>query len=132
MSDDRYEKGMKARRSVLGDAHVQRAEQNKTAFDADFQAYIVESVWGTIWPRPGLERKTRHLLTIAMLAALGREHELALHIQATQNTGVTRDEVKEVLLHVGVYAGIPAANAAYAVAKRVFAETDGEEADQVE
>jgi 4-carboxymuconolactone decarboxylase len=129
MSEDQFEQGMKARRSVLGEAHVQQAEQHKTAFDADFQAYIVESVWGTIWTRPGLDRKTRHLLTIVMLAALGKEHELALHIRAMPNTGVTREELKEVLLQVGVYAGIPAANAAFAVAKRIFAETDGELAD---
>lgn len=126
MSEGKFEQGMEVRRSVLGEAHVEQAEYNKTAFDADFQAYIVESVWGTVWTRPGLDKKTRHLLTIAMLAALGKEHELALHIRATQNTGVTRDEVKEVLLQVGVYAGIPAANSAIAVAKQVFAAMDGE------
>ena len=114
------------RRSVLGNAHVERAEANKTEFDADFQEYIVESVWGGIWSRPGLDKKTRHLLTIAMLAALGKEHELGLHIRATKNTGVTRNEVKEVLLQVGVYAGIPAANSAIAVAKKVYAEMDEE------
>lgn len=117
---------MKMRRSVLGDEHVERAEANKTGFDADFQQYIVESVWGTIWDRPGLDKKTRHLLTIAMLAALGKEHELSLHIRATQNTGVTREEVKEVLLQVGIYAGIPAANSAFGVAKQVYAEFDEE------
>lgn len=125
MGEDKFEAGMKMRRGVLGDAHVDRAEANKTAFDADFQRYIVEAVWGSIWTRPGLDRKTRHLLTIAMLAALGKEHELGLHIRATQNTGVSQEEVKEVLLQVGVYAGIPAANSAIAVAKRVFEELDG-------
>lgn len=124
MSEDKFEQGMAVRKSVLGEAHVARAENNKTSFDADFQDYIVESVWGSIWSRPGLDIKTRHLLTIAMLAALGKEHELSLHIRATQNTGVTRDEIKEVLLQVGVYAGIPAANSAIAVAKKVFAEID--------
>jgi 4-carboxymuconolactone decarboxylase len=127
MSENKFEQGMKVRRSVLGDEHVERAEANKTKFDADFQQYIVESVWGTIWDRPGLDKKTRHLLTIAMLAALGKEHELSLHIRATQNTGVTREEVKEVLLQVGIYAGIPAANSAIAIAKRVYAEMDKED-----
>jgi 4-carboxymuconolactone decarboxylase len=126
MIEDKFEQGMAVRKSVLGEAHVERAEANKTDFDADFQHYIVESVWGSIWSLPGLDKKTRHLLTIAMLAALGKEHELSLHIRATQNTGVTRDEVKEVLLQVGIYAGVPAANSAIAVAKKVFAETDGE------
>jgi 4-carboxymuconolactone decarboxylase len=126
MSKDKFEQGMNVRRSVLGDDHVEQAEANKTSFDADFQVYIVESVWGDIWSRPGLDKKTRHLLTIAMLAALGKEHELSLHIRATQNTGVTRDEVKEVLLQVGVYAGVPAANSAFAVAKRVYSEMEKE------
>jgi 4-carboxymuconolactone decarboxylase len=126
MNEDKFEQGMKVRRSVLGDAHVERAEKNKTDFDADFQQYIVESAWGSVWARPGLDKKTRHLLTIAMLAALGKEHELALHLRATQNTGVTRDEVKEVFLQVAVYSGVPAANSAIAVAKKVFAEMDGE------
>ena len=86
MSNDKFETGMKMRRSVLGDEHVDRVEKNRSAFDADFQEYIVESVWGTVWNRPGLDKKTRHLLTIAMLAALGKEHEFALHIRATANT----------------------------------------------
>jgi 4-carboxymuconolactone decarboxylase len=126
MNEDKFEQGMKVRRSVLGDAHVERAEKNKTDFDADFQQYIVESAWGSVWARPGLDKKTRHLLTIAMLAALGKEHELSLHLRATQNTGVTRDEVKEVFLQVAVYSGVPAANSAITVAKKVFAEMDGE------
>jgi 4-carboxymuconolactone decarboxylase len=126
MGEDKFQRGMATRRSVLGDAHVERAEKNKTDFDADFQQYIVESAWGSVWARPGLDKKTRHLLTIAMLAALGKEHELALHLWATQNTGVTRDEVKEVFLQVAVYSGVPAANSAIAVAKKVFAEMDGE------
>lgn len=113
---------MKVRREVLGDDHVNRAEANKTAFDADFQRFITEMAWGSIWTRPGLDRKTRHLLTIAMLAALGKENELAMHIRATQNTGVTPEEVKEVLLQVAVYTGVPAANSAFAIAKAVYAE----------
>jgi 4-carboxymuconolactone decarboxylase len=107
---------------VLGNTHVDRAEANKTDFDADFQRFITETAWGSVWSRPGLDRKTRHLLTIGLLAALGKEHELAMHIRATQNTGVTPDEVKEVLLQVAVYAGIPAANSAITIAKKVYAE----------
>ena len=122
MSTPSYNEGMAIRRAVLGDAHVDRAEVNKTAFDADFQQFITETAWGTVWTRPGLDRKTRHLLTIAMLAALGKEHELAMHIRATPNTGVTAEEVKEVCLQVAIYAGVPAANTAVAIAKNVFAE----------
>jgi 4-carboxymuconolactone decarboxylase len=125
MNEDKFEQGMKVRRAVLGDAHVERAEKNKTDFDGDFQQYIVESAWGSVWARPGLDKKTRHLLTIAMLAALGQEHELSPHLRATPNTGVTRDELKEVFLQVAVYSGVPAANSAIAVAKKVFAEMDG-------
>lgn len=122
---DRYTTGMAIRRAVLGDAHVDRAEVNQTPFDADFQRFITETAWGTVWARPGLERKTRHLLTIALLAALGKENELAMHIRATRNTGVTPEELKEVFLQVAVYAGVPAANAAFAIAKKVFAESGG-------
>jgi len=122
MSDEKFKRGMKVRREVLGDAHVDRAEANKTDFDADFQRFITETAWGSVWARPGLDKKTRHLLTIAILAALGKEHELAMHIRATQNTGVTPDEVKEVLLQVAIYAGVPAANSAIAIAKNVYAE----------
>lgn len=122
MADERFEQGMKVRRQVLGDSHVDRAEANKTEFDADFQRFIAETAWGAVWARPGLDRKTRHLLTIAMLAVLGKENELAMHIRATENTGVTSDELKEVFLQVAVYAGIPAANSAFAIAKKVYAE----------
>jgi 4-carboxymuconolactone decarboxylase len=126
MSDDRFKKGMAVRKSVLGEDHVERAEANKSEFDADFQRFITETAWGSVWARPGLDIKTRHLLTIAMMATLGRHEELAMHIKATQNTGVTRDEVKEVLLQVAVYAGIPAANAAIAVAKQIYAQIDNQ------
>ena len=122
MSDQKFERGMEVRRAVLGDAHVDRAEANKTDFDADFQRFITETAWGSVWARPGLDRKTRHLLTIGLMAALGKEAELAMHIRATQNTGVTPDEVKEVLLQVAIYAGVPAANSAIAIAKKVYAE----------
>ena len=124
MADQKFEQGMQVRRAVLGDAHVNQAEANKTAFDADFQRFITETAWGSVWARPGLTRKTRHLLTIGLLAALGQNHELAMHIRATANTGVTPDEVKEVLLQVAIYAGIPAANSAVAVAKKTYAEID--------
>jgi len=126
LADDRFEKGMAIRRSVLGVEHVTRAEANKTEFDADFQRIITESAWGTIWTRPGIDKKTRHMLTIAMLAALGKHDELAMHIRATRNTGVTSDEVREVLLQVSVYAGVPAANSAFAIAKRVYKELESE------
>lgn len=121
MAEDRYTRGMKIRREVLGNQHVDRAEAAKTDFDADFQSFITETAWGSIWSRPGLDRRTRHLITLAILAALGKENELAMHIQATANTGVTPDEVKEVLLQVAVYAGVPAANSAFAAAKGVYA-----------
>ena len=126
MSDDLFEKGMAMRKSVLGVEHVARAEANKTDFDADFQRIITEGAWGTIWTRPGLDKKTRHLLTIAMLAALGKHDELAMHIRATRNTGVTPEEVRETFLQVSVYAGAPAANSAFAIAKRVYKELETE------
>jgi len=125
MPDELYEEGMRMRRSILGDEHVDRAEANKTSFDADFQQFLVETAWGAVWPRPGLDLRSRHLITIAMLAALGKEHELGMHIRATQNTGVTQDEVKETLLQVALYAGIPAANSAYAIAKSVYEDMKG-------
>jgi 3-oxoadipate enol-lactonase/4-carboxymuconolactone decarboxylase len=121
-----YEQGMKIRREVLGDVHVDRAEANKTGLDADFQRFITETAWGTVWARQGLDRRTRHLLTLAMLAALGKEHEFAMHVRASRNTGVTMDEIKEMLLQVAVYAGVPAANSAIAAAKRVIAESEEE------
>jgi 4-carboxymuconolactone decarboxylase len=126
LSDDRFEKGMAMRKSVLGAEHVARAEANKTDLDADYQRYITEGAWGSIWTRPGLDKKTRHLLTIAMLAALGKHDELAMHIRATRNTGVTSEEIKEVFLQVSVYAGVPAANSAFALAKRVYKELEAE------
>ena len=126
MADGRYKQGMQVRREVLGDAHVARAQAKTTDVDADFQQFITEVAWGRVWTREGLDRRQRSLLTIAMLAALGHHDELAMHLRATANTGVSRDEVKETLLQVAVYAGVPAANAAFAVAKRVFAEIDAE------
>lgn len=124
MSDDQFNKGMAVRKLVLGAEYVARAEANKTDFDADFQRYVTENAWGAVWTRPGLEKNIRSMLTIAMLASLGRNEELGAHIRATRNTGVTREQVKEVLLQVAVYAGAPAANTAFAVAKRVYQEMD--------
>jgi 4-carboxymuconolactone decarboxylase len=117
VTESRYEAGMRERREVLGDEHVDRALARETPLDADFQRYITEAAWGSVWARPGLDRRTRSLLTISILAALGREHELALHLRATRNTGVDRSEIAEALLHVAVYAGVPAANSAFAIAK---------------
>ena len=128
MAENKFEQGMKIRRAVLGDEHVDRAETKKTPFDADFQRFITETAWGSVWSRPGLDRKTRHLVTLAMLAATGKEQELALHIRATRNTGVTQDQLKEVFMQVAVYAGVPAANTAFSIAKKVFAELNAKEA----
>ncbi len=121
MADDRFEKGMAIRTSLLGEPHVARTEARQTSLDPDFHRSITENAWGSVWARPGLVWKIRSMLTIAMLAALGRKEELALHIRATRNTGVSADEITEILLQVAVYAGVPAANAAFAVAKAVFA-----------
>jgi 4-carboxymuconolactone decarboxylase len=119
--DERYEQGMKVRREVLGDEHVERAQAYTTEFDADFQRFITETAWAGVWARPDLDRRTRSLVTIAILAALGRE-ELALHLRASQNIGVDPHEIAEVLLHVAIYAGVPAANAAFALAKKELAQ----------
>ena len=130
MTDDRnFERGMKVRRAVLGEEHVNNAEAHKTPFDADFQRFITETAWGSVWTRPGLDLRTRHLITLSILAALGKEYELALHIRATQNTGVTQEELKEVFMQVAIYAGVPAANTAFSVAKSVYAELSGKDAD---
>jgi 4-carboxymuconolactone decarboxylase len=126
MDESRYETGMRIRREVHGDAWVDQAEARQTAFDADFQRFITEVAWGTLWARPNLDRRTRSLLTIAILAALGRHEELELHIRSSRNTGATTDEIAEAFLHVAVYAGVPAANAAFAVGKRVLTATSNE------
>ncbi len=126
METERFERGSQVRRAVLGDDYVARAAANQTALDADFQRFLTETVWGEVWSRPGLERKTRHMLTLALLAALGRHDELAAHIRATRNTGVTLDELKEIFLQVAIYAGVPAANSAFAIAKRVLADQEAE------
>lgn len=124
MSDDLHQRGMRIRRKVLGDAHVDRAEKNKTAVDERFQRYIAETAWGSVWTGDAIDLRTRSLITIALLAGLGQHEELALHIRATKNTGASLDEIKEALMHVAVYAGVPAANSAFAILKRVLQESE--------
>jgi len=124
--DSQYNAGLAVRRRVLGAAHVKRSLRNATTLDQDYQDFITRYAWGGVWTRPGLDKKTRSLLTIAILAALGREEVLRLHVRAVRNTGATPEEVKEALLHVAVYAGVPAADSAFRIAKAVFAEPIGE------
>lgn len=118
----RREAGTKMRRKVLGDAHVDRAKAHESDFNADFQDFITRYAWGEIWTRPGINQKTRSLLTIAMLVALNRNEELRLHLRAAFKNGVTRDEIREVLLHSAIYCGVPAANTAFHVACEVLKE----------
>jgi 4-carboxymuconolactone decarboxylase len=125
--EERYEAGMKVRRAVLGDAHVDRSIANRTDVTEEFQDFITRYAWGEIWTRDGLPRHTRSLLTIAMMVALNRSEELALHLRAARNNGVTREQVKEVLLQTAVYCGVPAANSAFHLADRVFKEQDLED-----
>ena len=120
---ERHEAGMRVRRSVLGNEHVDAAEASKTALDSDFQDLITRYAWGEIWARPGLPRKMRSMLTIAMMVALNRPEELRLHLRAAANTGVSREEIREVLLHAAIYCGVPAANHAFQVAEEVFTES---------
>jgi 4-carboxymuconolactone decarboxylase len=119
-----HEEGMRVRREVLGDEHVDRAVESTTDFTRDFQDLITRYAWGEIWTRPGLDRKTRSCITIAALVALGRDYELELHLRAALRNGLTPDEIKEVLLHSAVYSGVPAANSAFAIAQRVLDEQD--------
>lgn len=119
---DRYSDGMAARRAVLGDAHVDRAEAAKTPFDAPFQSFITEGAWGSVWAGDGLTHRERSLITLALLAALGHWDEVAMHVRATANTGATPDDVREAMMHVAVYAGVPAANHALKVIKQTYAE----------
>jgi 4-carboxymuconolactone decarboxylase len=119
---ERYRSGLAVRRRVLGDAHVDRATAEITPFDEDFQTFITESAWGSVWSRPGLTPRERSMITIALLAALGHDEEVAMHVRATANTGATRDDLKEALLHVALYAGLPAANRAFKIVKRTLAD----------
>jgi 4-carboxymuconolactone decarboxylase len=123
-----YEDGMRVRREVLGDAHVDRAQARTTEFTADFQDLITRYAWGEIWTRPGLDRRTRSCVTLTALVARGQLEELAMHVRAARRNGLTTDEIKEVLLQTAIYCGVPAANAAFAVAQRVLSEDPGEDA----
>ncbi|TDV72718.1 4-carboxymuconolactone decarboxylase [Pseudomonas sp. LP_7_YM] len=126
----RYAAGMQVRREVLGDAHVDRSLDKLTPFNGEFQEMITRHAWGDIWTRPGLPRHTRSLITIAMLIGMNREGELRLHLRAAKNNGVTRDEIKEVLMQSAIYCGIPAANASFHLAEEVWNEL-GVESQQV-
>ena len=121
----RYRAGLTVRRSVLGDPHVDRSEDAVTDFDRPFQELITEAAWGTVWARPGFSKRERSIVTLALLAALGHDEEVAMHVRATANTGASRDDICEAFLHVAIYAGVPAANRAFKIAKDVFSEMDG-------
>jgi 4-carboxymuconolactone decarboxylase len=119
-----HERGMEIRRQVLGDEHVDRAEAGKDEFTEDFQEFITRYAWGEIWARPGLERRDRSIATLAVLVAIRAENEIAMHVRAALRNGLSREEIKEVILHTAIYAGLPAANAAFAIAQEVFAGPD--------
>ncbi|MFZ0038873.1 MAG: 4-carboxymuconolactone decarboxylase [Candidatus Acidiferrales bacterium] len=121
---DRYQQGMSVRRKVLGDAHVDRAQTNRNEFNDEFQDLITRYAWGEIWSRPDLPQKTRSLITVALMVALNRGDELAMHVRAAFRNGITRAEIKEVLLQTAIYCGVPAANSAFHIAEQVFAETE--------
>ena len=121
---ERYDKGLTVRRAVLGDAHVDRSLARRNEFTGEFQALITRYAWGEIWTRPGLSRHTRSLLTVGLMVALNRPDEFRLHVRAAFSNGVTRDEIREVLLHCAIYAGVPAANSAFHMAEEVFAQMD--------
>ena len=121
---ERYRKGQQTRREVLGQEHVDRAQANLSEFNAPFQEFITRYAWGEIWERAGLTRRERSLITLAILVALNREPEFRMHIRAALNNGVTIDEIREVLIHAGIYCGLPAANAAIQAAEQVIKETE--------
>jgi len=120
--DERHEQGMRTRREVLGDAHVDGAIAGTTPFTADFQDLITRYAWGEIWSRPGLDRRMRSAITLTALTALNHHHELAMHVRAARRNGLTADEIEEVLLQAAIYCGVPAANRAFAIAQEVLAE----------
>lgn len=122
--NERYENGLAVRRAVLGNAHVDRSLAKRTDFTEEFQALITRYAWGEIWTRPGLPRHSRSLLTVGLMVALNRPDEFRLHVRAAFNNGVTRDEIREVLLHCAIYAGVPAANSAFHMAEDVFAQME--------
>tara|TARA_R100000365_G_C2733914_1_gene63612 strand:+ start:366 stop:755 length:390 start_codon:yes stop_codon:yes gene_type:complete len=119
-----FDRGMATRRAVLGDGHVDKAAARTTELDDAFQTFITEGAWGSVWSRPGLSKRERSIVTLALLAGLGQEEEFAMHVRATVNTGATEDDIKELLLHVAVYAGVPAANSAYKIAKHELAKRE--------
>jgi 4-carboxymuconolactone decarboxylase len=121
-ASDRYIQGMATRRAVLGDHHVDKAEQTKTAFDEPFQELITEAAWGHVWSRPDFTLRERSIVTIALLAALGQDEEVAMHVRATTNTGATPEDLREAMLHVAIYAGVPAANHAIKIIKTTLAD----------
>lgn len=125
---ERYIQGMATRRAVLGDSHVDRAQSATTEFDRPFQELITEAAWGHVWSCPALTKRERSIVTIALLAALGQDDEVAMHVRATANTGASREDIREALLHVAIYAGVPAANHAIKIAKKVFEQMDAEKA----
>ncbi|MEQ8368495.1 MAG: 4-carboxymuconolactone decarboxylase [Roseicyclus sp.] len=125
-ANNRHTAGMATRRRVLGDAHVDRAEAAKTAFDQPFQDLIVEGAWGTVWSDDTITHRDRSMLTLALLAATGNFEEIPMHIRATANTGATKDDVMQAFLHVAIYAGVPKANHAIKLAKATYAEMEGE------
>ena len=120
------EQGRAIRLGILGEAHAQRAASSRSAFNADFQDFLLKYSWAEIWGRPGLDVKTRSMITIAMLVGMGKLDELRLHVRATANTGVSRDEIKEIMMHATIYAGVPSAYGAFQVALQVLAEMDAE------
>ncbi|CTQ74731.1 4-carboxymuconolactone decarboxylase [Roseibium alexandrii] len=127
---DRYEQGLIVRRTVLGDAHVDRAEASKTDLDAPFQTLITEAAWGTVWASDGISPRERSMLTLALLAALGNFEEIAMHIRATARTGASKQDVLEAFQHVAIYAGVPRANQALKIAKDTYADMEREEAGE--
>ena len=122
LKTDRFNAGMQTRRQVLGDAHVDRAQAGATAFDAPFQQLITEAAWGTVWSGTHWTKRERSMVTIALLAALGQDEEVAMHVRATANTGASEADIREALLHVAIYAGVPAANHAFKIAKATLAD----------
>jgi 4-carboxymuconolactone decarboxylase len=124
MTEARYDRGLAVRREVLGDSYVEQAGARTTDLTRDFQTLVTEFAWGTIWTRPGLDRRSRSIITLTALIARGRDEELALHIRAALRNGLSRDEIKEVLLQTAVYCGMPDANAAFRIAQSVFEETE--------
>lgn len=129
MTKDHFATGMSVRRQVLGNAHVDNAEATTSEFDADFQRFITEGAWGSVWARDGISPRERSMITIALLSALGHHEEVAMHVKASANTGASPEDIKEVMMHVAVYAGVPAANSAIKVAKAALAERDGHSED---